>query len=248
MPNLPTRKFVICGDNHGDQAAPLALKAILDFCADFRPEVMIHLGDNWDLRSLRNKASDAERAESVGDDWEHGREFFEHFFRFGSERHFLRGNHDQRFWKLLACNHGPSRDFGATMVEKVEYLARKCRVKMLPYDSRHGVLSIGHLQVIHGYHTGITACAQHARIYGNSVFGHIHSIESYQVPGLTMKEARSIGCLCKLDMDYVAEKTAKLRWANGWAYGLLYGDGTYSIFQARNINGTYYAATNFKKY
>ncbi len=84
--------------------------------------------------------------------------------------------------------------------------------------------------------------------FSNCVFGHIHSIESFQTPGLEQKEARSIGCLCSLDPDYANTKTAKLRWAHGFAYGLLFPDGTYKISQARNIQGKFYASTNFKAY
>jgi hypothetical protein len=49
-------------------------------------------------------------------------------------------------------------------------------------------------------------------------------------------------------MDYVAAKTAKLRWGNGWAYGVLFPDGTYQLWQTRKINDTFYAATDIKGY
>jgi hypothetical protein len=49
-------------------------------------------------------------------------------------------------------------------------------------------------------------------------------------------------------MDYINAKTAKLRWANGWAFGLLYPDGTYTLMQARKINGHFDCAVDFKTY
>jgi hypothetical protein len=49
-------------------------------------------------------------------------------------------------------------------------------------------------------------------------------------------------------MDYVNKKTGKLKWAQGWAYGLLFADGTYQLFQTRNINNQFYAATEIKTY
>jgi len=139
-------------------------------------------------------------------------------------------------------------DLGRKMVEDIGYVARRNKARLYPYDSRHGVLELGHLKVVHGYHTGASACASHSRIYGNVIFGHVHSIESYQTPGLRQQEARAIGCLCKLDMDYADRKTGKLRWAHGWAAGYLFEDGTYTLWQIRSINGRFYAPTGLKEY
>lgn len=247
--NMPNpRRFLICGDIHGDEMHEPSVKALLSFCKDYQPDVVINLGDNWNFKSLRKKASEEERAESLMDDWEMGKDFFEKLFSFGSEKYFLRGNHDERMWHAMASHNGAVADFAGAMVKRIEELCRKYKVKMLPYDSRSGVLKIGHLQVLHGYHHGMNACSSHARIYGNCVFGHIHSIESLQVPGLEMKESRSIGCLCTVNPDYMSTKTAKLRWAHGWAYGLLHSDGTYSIYQTREINGKFHAAQTIKAY
>jgi hypothetical protein len=119
---------------------------------------------------------------------------------------------------------------------------------MLPYDSDLGVLRLGKLSVLHGFHAGVSACRTHATIYGNCLHGHIHSIEVASVASREPVEARSIGCLCLRDMDYVNKKTGKLKWAQGWAYGILFADGTYQLFQARNINGQFYAASEIKTY
>jgi hypothetical protein len=119
---------------------------------------------------------------------------------------------------------------------------------MLPYDAELGIYELGKLTVLHGYHAGVGATRMHANIYGNSLFGHIHTIESAPVASREPAEARSIGCLCRRDMGYINRKTAKLRWAQGWAYGVLFNDGTYQLFQTRNIGGRFYAATEIKSY
>jgi hypothetical protein len=127
------------------------------------------------------------------------------------------------------------------MVADVESVAKRAGAKLWPYDARSGVLELGKLSVIHGFHTGASACATHSRIYGNVVFGHVHSVESFQTPGLKQREARAIGCLCKLNMDYANRKTGKLRWAHGFAYGLLFANGEYQLEQARYIGKTLWA-------
>jgi hypothetical protein len=190
-------------------------------------------------------ASQDEQAQDLSLDYDMGVEFAEAIFGTAKERHFLYGNHDTRVFGLLDSSDGRMRSLGLECCGKITKWTSKNRIQTYPYDSRTGVLKLGHLHIIHGFHTGVSACAAHSRVYGNTLFGHVHSIESYQTPGLDQKEARAIGCLCKLDMPYINHKTAKLRWANGFAYGFLYEDQTYTLFQARKINGRFHVATGF---
>jgi hypothetical protein len=242
------RRFVVASDNHGDMADATATEALFSFLADYRPEIRIHAGDNWDFRNLRKGASDDEKAASLEDDWNSGADFLDRFFSDGKTKVFLRGNHDERLWDFKESATGLLRDYAADGIKRVEAITRKLGVTMLPYDAETGVYELGKLTVIHGYHCGIGAARQHANIYGNSLFGHIHTIESAPVASREPAEARSIGCLCRRDMGYINRKTAKLRWAQGWAYGVLFPDGTYQLFQTRNIGGRFYAATEIKSY
>lgn len=242
------RRFVVVGDNHGDCQDPETVSALWAFLADWKPEIRVHLGDNWDFRNLRRGASDEEKRHSLEEDWEAGTAFMKRFFRGGSDKHFLRGNHDERMWDFLNSATGILRDYAKDGVRRIERLTKHLGVEMLPYDSALGVLPLGKLSVVHGYHHGIGACRQHANIYRNCIFGHVHTIESSPVSALEPAEARSIGCLCIRDMDYVNRKTGKLRWGQGWAYGVLFSDGTYQLFQTRKINGRFYAATQITAY
>ncbi len=54
----------------------------------------------------------------------------------------------------------------ALITQVIEGLMRKSHAKMLPYDSALGVLDLGKLRVLHGYHTGTAACRSHANVYG----------------------------------------------------------------------------------
>jgi len=182
------------------------------------------------------------------EDWEAGTEFLTSFFAGGKENWFLRGNHDERLWMFAHSATGLLRDYATDGIKRVEGLMRKSHAKMLPYDSALGVLDLGKLRVLHGYHTGTAACRSHANVYGNCLFGHVHSIESAAVASFQPAEARSIGCLCQRDMDYVAAKTGKLRWGHGWAAGIFHCDGSYTLTQIRRINDTFTAPTAFKSY
>ena len=242
------KRFVVCSDIHGNQQDPVAVRAILDFTKDFKPEIRVINGDLYDLASLRKGASDEDRAVSLAEDWEAGNSFASKFFNGGKENHFLRGNHDERIYHLRANTNGLIRDYASDGIRALESNVRKWRARMLPYDSAHGILNLGRLKVLHGYFAGNNSAQQHARVYGNCLFGHTHSIEVNAVASLEPSEARGIGCLCIRDMDYVSAKTGKLRWSQGWAYGFLFPDGTYQLFQARKINNKFHVATEIKSY
>jgi len=242
------RRFVVASDNHGDMADATATEALFAFIEDYKPEIRIHAGDNWDFRNLRKGASDDEKAASLEDDWDCGARFLERFLKGGTTKVFLRGNHDERLWDFRESATGLLRDYAADGIKRVEGMIKRLGATMLPYDAELGIYELGKLTVIHGYHCGVGAARAHANIYGNTIFGHVHTIESAPVASREPAEARSIGCLCRRDMGYINRKTAKLRWAQGWAYGVLFDAGTYQLFQTRNIGRRLYAATEIKSY
>lgn len=243
------QRFVVASDNHGDQHDPETRKALLGFLADFRPEIRIHAGDNWDFRNLRKGASDDEKAASLVDDWEQGTEWLREFFDGGRANHFLRGNHDERLWHFAGNATGLVRDYATDGIKRVERIAKQARAAMLPYDARRGVLRLGHLKVVHGYFAGMNAARRHSISYGNVLFGHTHATDSAPVENIDgPAEARGVGCCCKIDMDYNQHSPGKLRHDNAWCYGVLFPNGTYQLFQAKKINGAFYAAENVKRY
>lgn len=245
---MKPRKFVIVSDIHGSMLDERATNAALAFTKDFKPDVRVIAGDLWDFSAIRKGASEDEKQLSMRDDYDAGATFANEFFKGSGEKHLMLGNHDIRAHDLRLSPCAIKKDLGEMMVRDINQLAHRNSAKLWDYDARTGVLDLGHLRVVHGFHTGMSACAQHSRIYGNVVFGHIHSIESFQTPGLEQREARSIGCLCSLNPDYANRNTGKLRWAHGWGFGWLFSDGTYQINQARNVEGDFYAATEINKY
>ncbi len=243
------RRFVICGDNHGDQMDPVVERIFWEWMKDWRPEIRVHCGDLWDFRAIRNGASQEEKAESMMDDYAAGRDFAKRLFSGGSERYFLKGNHDQRLWDLLDKQDGTLRDFATQKTQEVEAMFSKWRVKTFPYDARLGVLRLGKMQVIHGYKSGINATRQHATIYRNVIHGHDHAqgivpVENLDGPALAM----GTGCMCVIDMPYNSRQCNKLRHQQGWVYGVLYDDGTYQAFQAKRVGDNFALATDVKDY
>lgn len=241
-------RFIAVADSHGDMIDPESEQAVISFIQEFKPTVRVHLGDAFDFRCLRRGASDDELAEDLSADWEMGSDFLRKFYAGGKNNLFLYGNHDYRVVKMTDSTKGLAREYARDGVKRIEQLLKRCRVSQaLPYDSRLGVLKIGNLKMVHGYASGINAPTKMARAYGNVAFGHIHSIEAVAVDSDDgPKEARCIGCLCKTDMPYNSHQLNKLRHSNGFAYGFLLPGGDYQLFQARKIDGRFYAATDVK--
>jgi 3',5'-cyclic AMP phosphodiesterase CpdA len=243
------KRFVIAADPHGDQQDETTRRALFAFIKDFKPEIRIHAGDAWDFRNLRKGASDDEKAHSLEDDWTAGSEWLREFFDGGKQNHFLRGNHDERLWRFAESSTGLIRDYAHDGIKRVESIVKKARANMLPYDARLGVLRLGNLKTVHGYFSGVGAARRHGFTYGNCLFGHVHSTDSSPVESIDgPAEARGIGCCCKIDMSYNQHMPAKLRHVNAWCYGMLFPDDTYQLFQAKKINGSFYAAQSIKEF
>jgi predicted phosphodiesterase len=243
MGNPRFQKFVVASDLHGDQQDKNTVRAFREFMADYKPHKFVFAGDLWDFRPLRKGASDEEVAEGMQYDFISGMEFLKEF----KPDYFLLGNHEKRLWNLRDCSKGLVREYACHAVGEVEKECRKTKTNILPYHKRHGILKLGHLKILHGFHYGVYACRKHAQIYGSCLFGHIHAIDEHAVAGMERRVARSIGCMCDLNMEYTAANTTSLRWAHGWAYGRIDTQtGLYHVVQAEEIGGKFLYFTDHK--
>lgn len=238
-------RFIIGSDVHGDMQDPAANRVFFNFCDDWKPKIRIMAGDLWDFRSIRKGASDDERRESMRADLKAGKDWFNRF----KPNYFLLGNHDERLWQLAEKDNGAASDYAREGVEEINAMTAFHKCKVLPRHVRDGVLVLGHLKVLHGFHTGVNAARMHANAYQCCLFGHTHTIDEAPVPGLERRVARGIGCLCTLVMDFNKAQTNTLRHAHGFAYGLLNEKtGNYHVYQAEEIDGKWMLPSEFKAY
>jgi len=227
-------KFIFASDVHGDMLDLAANEALFMFINIWKPKIRVFGGDLWDFRPLRGKANEDERRESMAADFEAGMGWLDKF----KPNYFLRGNHDERLWELAAKDKGITSDYAQQGVMEIEKAMRRHKCAMLPYHKREGILRIGHLKMLHGFSSGVYAARQHALVYNSCLFGHVHTIDEHSVPGLDRRVARSVGCLCKLDMDYNARTPTSLRHSHGFAYGIIdEKSGEYMVWQAESVNG-----------
>lgn len=238
------RRFCCTGDNHGALVHRDDAEAFFKFCADWKPQERIHLGDNFDFANLRRGADPREEGDDMEPDLTAGFMFLERF----RPNVFLLGNHDWRLWKATRDARGLVRKFAADTVAQIDKvcLAMKCQV--LPYHSRHGVYKIGKLSFLHGYHAGVGAIAQHARIYRDSVFGHLHCNGIVSERGPDSPKAHCVGGLGDHEkMEYASQRTATLAWGPGWAYGVVNPKtGSYNLWLAQKTDGRWILPTGLQ--
>ena len=133
------RKFIASFDLHGDMADKQAVSKLFEFTKFFKPDLKIFGGDLFDFRSLRKKAGNAEKAESLADDVAIGTEFLKDW----KPNVWLRGNHCERLWDLAENNaeDGLKRDAAQKGVQDLEDLCKRQGTILYPYDKRKGGLS-----------------------------------------------------------------------------------------------------------
>jgi len=243
-------KFVAAGDVHGDEQDKSSVRALLSFMSDYKPDLVVMIGDLWDFKAIRRGAGDEDQASSLEKDWQAGEEFLRKFFSFGDERIFLRGNHDERIYDLAQNSRsGVARDYANDGIENIEALVKELRGRMFPYDSVGGVYACGTLKFVHGYGHAIHSAKQHADAYGNVLFGHTHAIDYFKSVSIDAREAWNIGCLSNLAPAYNRNQMRRMRWQHGFAYGLIHReDKSHDVFLARQRGGKFTIPTGVKSF
>jgi hypothetical protein len=225
-------RFIVVGDNHGDMQDDKAVAALFEFMRFWKPKHRLHLGDNWDLRWLRSKASEDDKLDpGLQADFDAGYDFLRKF----KPTVMLLGNHDARVIKGMESPNSSKRKLCEMLWGDME--DAMCGVKPLPYNKRHGVYRFGDTNLVHGYAAGIGAVRKHALVYGKVWMGHIHAIEAITTERHDSAEGRSIGALCRREMGYNDGQIGTLRQDNGFLYGLIFPSGKTLAWQAQWIDG-----------
>ncbi len=234
---------------HGDMQDRAVVKKFFEFSRAFKPDIKVMGGDLFDFRSLRKKADKAEQAESLSDDVACGIEFLSKWMDGKGTKVWLRGNHCQRLWDVAETeSDGLKRDAAIKGVEELDELCKSLGIKTYPYSKRLGIHREGRLCFVHGYAAGVYALRKTLQSYGeNIIMGHTHTIQSLSVEGLVPKQGWVAGCLCQLDYEYNRSMLGTLNHENGWVYGLIFEDGGFAVYQARQVSGKWILPMDFKE-
>ena len=227
-----TIKWVAAFDTHGDMIDREAEKVFFNFVAGFKPDLRIHGGDVFDMRTLRANVNESERTESLKEDVEAGIAFLRRF----EAKVLMMGNHDHRLIRAIRNRgSGNTRLLASMLWDSV--LDRLPDLKIMPYTVRGGIFTLGNLSILHGFHMGKYAPQESAALcVSSALMGHIHTEMSLTAANCKTHVGYSSGCLCRLDMEYAETWARNLRWSHGFAFGYSRGGET-SVYFVNKRNG-----------
>ena len=224
------KKWVAVGDNHGAMVDDASRRAFLKFVDHWKPDLKVHIGDNFDLPGLRMGISseDSAAADDLSEDLFAGFNFMEQF----SPHVYMIGNHEDRLWRIAETHsRGVMRYAAQDVIERIKKQCRRLKIKLYEYNAETGVHRVaeGKLAFAHGYSANMNSVKQHAthfaRSGGTVIMGHLHRVEvqTGQRQGGTW--GYSIGCLANYsEMRYAKHRLATASWENAWAFGVWKGE------------------------
>lgn len=222
------KRVMAVGCSHGNRANADALAAVLLFREQFAPDEVIHLGDAYDLASLRAGAlvnpADSDAADDYLDDIECGVRFLDAL----RPTVFVLGNHDHRAIKYMHHHNAVVRGFAEAIWQRMMApIERHCRVKVLHHDVlprswyRLGGFSWGH-----GILYSENFLRDTAETWGNTVVAHAHRAGMATGRRADNPICLSPGTLADAPcMDYALRRRGTLAWSHGIVFGEYWDDG-----------------------
>jgi len=203
----PSEKIFIVGDLHSPSVDHNVLRIQEAISSDYKPDILINVGDAHDYRALNHHEMDRGRVivGNILDEAAQTHYVLKKMRKWAKKAHLIHGNHE-RF----------AQDFVAKFPQFGEYLdiAFLCNTEDLGYELTNlkDVLRIGSTKFIHGdiqmYGQPGSKLEKASRTFGENVFiGHVHS------PGIRFG-CYSIGLTGMLDQRY-NEPTAST-WIHGF--------------------------------
>lgn len=234
------KKFLAVGCSHGGWADPVALKTVLKFRDTYKPNTVIHLGDYFDVASLRSGADAQDKAVDLRQDITSGINFLEEL----APNWLFDGNHDDRVAKLIHHPNKTTAYLAKTIWDAVEDLAARIKAKRVPYDIETGWRKpLGSdCSVGHGYMYNEMALRDHAEycMTPQTIIAHLHT------PGIANgRRADHPVAYCSgylgigEKFTYAKTNKAKSRWNQGFLWGEYNDKVTIIRLEQRASNGTW---------
>jgi len=244
------KRFVILTDTHGDLRDLPTIKAACNFATDFKPDLLIHMGDNWDLRAYRRGADEADQCCDPTNDFKAAEDTLSRFFGAynPAKKVYLSGNHDHpRLERFLESPKAMIRQHASALLDDMQATITRFSDYNMPYDKRGGVFEYEGMRFLHGYNHGLNSASALGRAYGTAIMGHVHAFGRFDVPNFDQSVSYTVGCACAIDQGYNRGHVGTLRQKNGFAYGFLdESKGFHDVHFAQKMpNGKFFLPTEW---
>jgi len=233
-------RLVAQPDTHVKFMFEPAVNAFLKFCQWYEPNIHMIMGDfadcegiaHWEPHNLapRRIVPEMKIARALL------RKTVEHTPTC-STRIYLEGNHE--YWIQLAMTRMPEffdeiEELGIEINLKTLLALEKFGYEMFPLNH---LVKIGRAHFTHGIFTQQHHAKKHLDVFkGNIYYGHLHDKQSHNQTSLDGDmEAASLGCLCRLDAQFLKGKPNN--WSHNFGIFEFFRDGQYTFLRPDIRNG-----------
>ena len=212
--NHGIRKWLAFGDLHVPSHDMEAIRAMVSFAKDYKPDALLNLGDFCDCESVSHWMKDkrlsleGKRVQNEIDETLAISDWFDEQLPTVKKKVYCAGNHEE--WLKMYVDEHPALhgliDF--------EQDLRDRNWEVVPYNTRY---KIGYLRAFHGLRVNKHHALATLNDLGVScIYGHTHDRQEHTISHDDgEKSAQSIGCLCKMNPAYA--KNRPKRWVHGFA-------------------------------
>lgn len=249
-------KFIFTPDHHwGYEIAEgkkrpthnqAAIDAMLAFTADYKPHAVVLGGDQLDLGAIshwnKTKKLSVEGLRVQQDIDEYGRNVmapFEDILAGSGDLFWMDGNHERFLQDVTETDPGLADTLDIRRLLSLEDRGWR-------YVSVGGHLTLGKLRFVHGDQLGGGDAVAKAAImeHNHSIaFGHFHTHQQYVKHSPVDAKAIHIGiavpALANRGPAYGKKRANK--WANGFMFGAIFPDGTFTHYVPIITDGRFYA-------
>lgn len=224
----PARKrWVAIGCTHGGHIYRDGWRQFMQFVADYKPTVRMHLGDAFDTAAFRAGAiGTPDESASIGDDLVAGFAALQEY----RPTVFFHGNHEDRLVQLANHPRATVAYAASRMLTDLTAWCDSTGCETVGYDIERGWRRLGDTLFGHGYMFSENAVRDHADSFGRCVIAHLHRVGMEPGRRLGAPVGYCVGCMAELPaMAYARRRRATLRWSCGWAFGEYTEDGTCEV-------------------
>lgn len=230
--NPPSLKVVFQPDTHVPYEDPTALRIFMKFLSYYKPHVHIIGGDFLDCEPMSHWPAKDLKPRRLVPEALQGRKILgqiEEASPTVSSRFYLEGNHEDWINQALVSKIPELADglgdLGIDLSLKAILDLDKFGYTLLPINH---FLKIGKMHYTHGLYTTKNHPQKHLDVLKASViYGHLHDVLEANQTSLSGRiEAKSSGCLCRLDAKFMKGKP--ISWAHAFTLIETFPNGDFS--------------------
>ena len=234
---MKIKKGVCLFDIHYPEHDEASMTIVKEFLKDFKPDYMVLGGDQLDLNCIsfynhgKPKLVEGQRLTKDYEGFQKDiLDVFDSILPQKCKKYWIVGNHEYRIDRYIESD--PQFE-GLIEPEKRLNLSD---YEVIPFNE---VLTIGHMNFIHGIYYNKYHSFKHLIEYEDNIFyGHQHSNQIFTKTSFIHnqpKQGVGVGCLCNKNPHYRRGKPSD--WIHQFLYFYIFPDGTFHYYMPIIIDG-----------